>query len=439
MKIFFITLGCKVNQYETQSMREAMIINGFSLATYVEEADVIVFNSCTVTATSDHKVKKLISRARRQNKKAVIVLTGCMTQAFPEVAYNLYDVDVVLGNSNRAELYDSIQNFINTGERVINIKEYTPKSKFDTAVIKHLEKRTRAFIKIEDGCNRFCSYCIIPYARGRVRSKSIEDIIYETESLAKSGHKEIVLVGINLSSYGTDIGTTLFDAISAVGSIDGIKRIRLGSLEPEKLDAQIIKKLATEKKLCPQFHLSLQSGCDETLKRMNRHYTTRDYKEIVNNLRLYFKNSAITTDIMVGFPGETESEFEESFKFAKEIEFAKMHVFAYSRRPGTKADKMSDQVPEEIKAKRSKKMCELEYNLRLSFLKSQIGKASPVLFEVSLKNEFYEGYTPNYIPVRVQSNINLCNSIVDVKFESVTQTSKQIFLIGKGEKNDFVL
>lgn len=439
MKIFFITLGCKVNQYETQIMRESMVINGFSLATCVEEADVIVFNSCTVTATSDHKVKKLINRAKRQNKKAIIVLTGCMTQAFPEVADDLCDVDVVLGNSNRSELYQSIQDFINSGKRVINIKEYTPKSKFDTAVIKHLEKRTRAFIKIEDGCNRFCSYCIIPYARGRVRSKSIQDIILETENLAKFGHKEIVLVGINLSSYGTDTGNTLFDAIHAVSSVNGIQRVRLGSLEPEKLDTQIIKKLATEKKLCPQFHLSLQSGCDETLKRMNRHYSTRDYKEIVSNLRLYFKNSAITTDIMVGFPGETESEFEKSLQFAKEIEFAKMHVFAYSRRPGTKADKMPNQVPEEIKSKRSKKMCELEYNLRLNFLKSQIGKVEPVLFETSLENGFYEGYTLNYIPVQIQSSINICNSIINVKFESVVQTSKQIFLTGKGEKNDFVL
>lgn len=439
MKIFFVTLGCKVNQYETQSMKESMLTRGFFSTTCLEDADVIVFNSCTVTATSDHKVKKLINQARRKNKKAIIVLTGCMTQAFPDIVDKLRDVDVILGNSNRSELYNSIKKFIDTQEKVVNIKQYSQRTTFDTPVVKHMDNRTRAFIKIEDGCNRFCSYCIIPYARGRVRSKSIENIISEAKYLAKSGHKEIVLVGINLSAYGSDTGLDLFDAIHAVASIDGIHRVRLGSLEPEKLDQNVIKKLASEKKLCPQFHLSLQSGCDTTLKRMNRHYTSSEYKTIVENLRNAFENASITTDIMIGFPGETEDEFKKSLNFAKEIAFAKMHVFAYSRRPGTQADKMQNQVPEDIKVKRSKEMCTLEKSLRQNFLESQIGKTEPVLFESFVKKEYYEGYTPNYIPVKVKSNYDLRNKIINVKIQTLGSDSNKIFLIGKGEYNDSIL
>ena len=336
MKVSTITLGCKVNQYETQAMLNQLLQGGFSACQTGEDADIILLNSCTVTSTSDHKVKQTLHKARREHPHAVIVLTGCMPQAFPELAEDLTDADIVLGNSNRSSLLPHILQYLSTRQRIIDIVPHQTKEKFESMSVENFYERTRAFIKIQDGCNRFCSYCIIPYARGRVRSKPLDDLIAEVTQLAEKGYKEIVLTGINLSAFGQDINLHLCDAVEAVCAINGIERVRLGSLEPEQLSEDVIIRLSKQQKLCPQFHLSLQSGCDETLKRMNRHYTTEEYRTIVQNLRNAFDNAAITTDIMVGFPGETEEEFMQSLEFAKEISFSKVHVFAYSQRPEQK-------------------------------------------------------------------------------------------------------
>ena len=403
MNFFIITLGCKVNQYESEVMFEKLSGAGFQNCDRVEDADIVVINSCTVTAVSDQKVRQILHKTRRNNPNAVLVLTGCMPQAFPEVASGYEDADIILGNSNRGELVPAILQFLSDKERVIAIKPYQNHAAFEKMKVKTFHGRTRAFLKIEDGCNRFCSYCIIPYARGRVRSKPLDEIISEVSELSKNGYKEVVLVGINLSSYGQDSGLQLCDAVEAVCQINGIKRVRLGSLEPELMEEEVIKRLAYQEKLCPQFHLSLQSGCNDTLRRMNRHYSAEEYFLIVENLRKHFENAAITTDIMVGFPGETEQEFLESCRFVERVSFAKTHVFPYSKRPGTKAALIEDQVPEVVKKKRSKEMMQITERLKSEFLKSQIGKTEEVLFETTCENGMYEGYTTNYTPVKIRS------------------------------------
>lgn len=415
MKIFFITLGCKVNQYESQAMMNMLSNNGFTQTEEIQNADIIIVNSCTVTSTSDQKVRKTINRAKRNNPNAIIVLTGCMTQANPKISENFLDVDIILGNSNRSLIVPSIINFINTKERIVDIRLYNKNDKFENINIDSFEGRTRAFIKIEDGCNRFCSYCIIPFARGPIRSKSIAEIITEATHLAQAGYKEIVLVGINLSLYGQDINMDLCDAIEAVCSIDKIERVRLGSLEPEKLSLDVIQRIKKQKKLCPQFHLSLQSGCDATLKRMNRHYNTQEYLEIVENLRSNFHNASITTDIMVGFPGETGEEFEISMEFAKKVHFAKMHVFSYSIRPGTKAAIQPNQISNKLKSERNQKMGLLEFEMRKQFLESQIGKTVDVLIESNINGEYQFGYTNNYTPIIIKHKDSLYNNMIKVK------------------------
>lgn len=419
MKIFIITFGCKVNQYESQSILEKFCSAGCVKAESVNTADVIIINSCTVTADSDKKVKKTLHKIRKKNESAIIVLTGCMPQAFPEKAISLVEADIILGNENKNNILTYVINFIENRDKIIKIKDFDSKPNFESTLITNFSERTRAFLKIEDGCNRFCSYCIIPYARGRVRSKSIDEILLETKSLAKNGYKEIVLVGINLSAYGVDIGLTLCDAIEAVCSIDGIERVRLGSLEPERMDKNTIKRLSKQKKLCPQFHLSLQSGCDETLLRMNRHYTSGEYFDIVKNLKKYFENVAITTDVIVGFAGESDEEFENSLNFVAQVGFSKVHVFVYSIRSGTKAADFEDQVDADIKKKRSKKMINITNKMRMKFLDSQIGKVESVLFENCDNNGYFEGYTENYTPVKVKTSANLHSKIVLTKLAKI--------------------
>ncbi len=419
MKFSFITLGCKVNQYESQAMAELLQKSGFFPANHEEKADIVVLNSCTVTATSDQKVRQLLRRARRNNPDAILILTGCMPQAFPDIASRFEEADIVLGNSHRSSLIPALTSYLSHSQRIVDIRPYAPKDKFEALSVHEFHERTRAFVKIEDGCNRFCSYCIIPYARGRVRSKPLEELRQELTQLAQSGYQEVVLVGINLSAYGQDLGLHLCDAVECACDIEGIQRIRLGSLEPEQMDAPVVERLSKQKKLCPQFHLSLQSGCDETLRRMNRHYQTVQYEEIVKNLRRHFTNSAITTDIMVGFPGETEEEFERSLAFAKQIGFAKAHIFCYSPRPGTKAAKDKNQITNAVKEQRSKKMSAVCQETRRQFLQEQIGKREQVLFETTCHNGFYEGYTENYTPVRVSSPIPLCGKILPVEMIQV--------------------
>ena len=329
MNFNIITLGCKVNQYESQAMREDMLKNGFLLSDDRDRADITIVNSCTVTSVSDAKNRKILNRVRRENPDGIVILTGCMPQAFPEESENFSNCDIVLGNAKRAELVPSIYKFLEEKQKFVHITEHIGKGeKYENLSVSSLGEHTRAFIKIEDGCNRFCSYCIIPYARGRVRSKSLEDLKAELIQVAANGYREVVLVGINLSAYGLDEDFDLADAVECACSVDGIDRVRLGSIEPERMDKEMIARLAAQPKFCPQFHLSLQSGCDNTLKAMNRHYNCSEYAEIVTNLRNAFENSSMTTDVMVGFAGETEEDFNASLKFVKSIGFAKVRIHA---------------------------------------------------------------------------------------------------------------
>ncbi len=411
MKFFIITLGCKVNQYESQGILEKLYAANCTKSDSIKCADVIIINSCTVTAESDKKVKKLLHKIRKMNRSAIIVLVGCMPQAFPKKTVSI-EADIILGNSNKNDILKYISDFIKSKNKIIAINDIEKYSKFEDLKITNFNERTRAFLKIEDGCNRFCSYCIIPYARGRVRSKPIEEILLETQNLVKNGYKEIVLVGINLSAYGIDLSLNLCDAIETICSVNGVKRVRLGSLEPEYMDEKVIKRLSRQQKLCPQFHLSLQSGCDETLRRMSRHYNSEDYFKIVKNLRSSFRNAAITTDVMVGFAGESDEEFEKSLSFVKKVGFSKVHVFSYSVREGTRAATFKNQVKSCVKKMRSKIMINETKKDRIEFLKSQVGTIEPVLYESHSKNGVFEGYTPNYTPIKLISNLDLCSQII---------------------------
>lgn len=412
MKIAFFTLGCKVNQYESQAMAERMMNCGFKLVSPNEKADVYVINSCTVTAESDRKTRQTVRRFKRKNPDSIVVLTGCMPQAFPEDAEALKEADIVLGNKNNTRLPELIERYFSCSQRIIEIESHETGDKFAGDSISGFEGRTRAIVKIEDGCNRFCSYCIIPYSRGRVRSKPIEELEAELRTLSNAGFIEIVLVGINLSSYGSDIGLSICDAVELAAGMD-FQRIRLGSLEPDHITDDVIERLAKIEKFCPQFHISLQSGCDNTLKAMNRHYTSSEYKELCDKLRSAFVDTTITTDIMVGFPTESEADFADNVNFAKEIGFEKVHVFPYSPREGTRAAKM-EQIEKSIKEKRSHIMIEETEKIRQSFLKSQIGKTVEVLLETRHDEQFTEGYTKNYTPVKVIGS-HPCGKVVTAK------------------------
>lgn len=416
MKFSVITLGCKVNQYESQVMLDAMMRSGFDYEPNYSLADIVIVNSCTVTAVSDNKALKLLRRIKRENPNSITVLTGCMPQAFPNELKNFESADIIMGNKCRNDLLPLLNKYIKNKERIIKIEPHSDDMKFEKMQVTSFNERTRAFIKIEDGCNRYCSYCIIPYARGPVRSKPIEDLKKELQALADKGYKEVVLVGINLSAYGSDLGgLNLADAVEAACETDGIMRVRLGSLEPERMDDYMISRLSKQPKLCPQFHLSLQSGCDQTLKRMHRHYNTDEYMTIVNNLRKHFDNCAITTDVMVGFPGETDEEFEQSLEFVKRVGFARVHTFAYSRRPGTVADRAENQVSKSDKDKRSKVMISETKKLHQSFLNTQIGKTEQVLFETKRTDGLFEGYTKNYTQVYIKTDEDISNKLINVR------------------------
>ena len=417
MKIAFHTLGCKVNQYETEVMRESFIKSGYTVVPDNAPFDIIVINSCTVTAESDRKTRQTLNRFRKENPEAVIVLTGCMVQAFAEKSKDLTAADIIVGNTDVAKIEKSVHRFLQEGERIFEVSDHKRTERFNTPNIKEFAERTRAYMKIEDGCDRFCTYCIIPTARGFVRSKPITDIKKEAEELAKNGFIEIVLVGINLTSYGKGEDMNLCDAVDAVCEVEGIKRVRLGSLEPDHITDRMLMRFKAQEKFCPQFHLSLQSGCDATLKRMNRHYDTAFYHDLVTRIRNMFPDSAITTDIMVGFAGETEQEFLESINFAKEMGFAKSHIFAYSRRSGTVAYNLKGQISKQEKSNRSKKMIEVTNQTEKEFLEGQIGKTVSVLFETN-ENGFSEGYTKNYTRVKVKTETAHSGEILNVKLIS---------------------
>ena len=418
MLIAFHTLGCKVNQYETQAMRRILEHAGYETTEFSKDApapDVLIINSCTVTGESDRKLRQFIRRCRRLVPQGVLVLTGCMPQAYPNIAAAMPEVDIVLGNAARQDILPRLEEFLAHRQRIVDIpphgKEYEPLE------IDEFQGRTRAFIKIQDGCNRFCSYCIIPYARGRVRSRAPEDIRAELRRLADKGYKEVVLVGINLTAYGQDNGLTIADAVEAACEVEGIERVRLGSLEPDFITEDTIARMKTQPKLCPQFHLALQSGCDATLKRMNRHYTTAEYAQLCARLRHYFPHCAITTDVMVGFPGETDEEFAASLRFVEEMDFSRVHVFAYSRRPGTIADKLPNQVDNSEKARRSKEMIAVCRRTAERYAAQYINTTVPILLETEYPDGTVDGHTDTYVTVRVKTD-KPGGSIVNVAVDS---------------------
>ena len=410
-----MTLGCKVNQYESEVMAELLDHAGYSKAESYGESDINIVNSCTVTATGDVKNRKLIRRIRRENPDSIIILCGCMPQAFADDISAFEGCDIVMGNTSRKNIISLIDEYLMTRQQIIRIGEHQRDEAFEPMRITAFNERTRACIKIEDGCNRFCTYCIIPYARGRVRSKPLDEIRHEAEILAKNGFKEIVLVGINLSAYGQEWELNVYDAVRVVCQTEGIERVRLGSIEPERMTGDILSALAKEPKFCPHFHLSLQAGCDTTLKRMHRHYDTAEYARIVADIRRLFHNPSITTDIMVGFVGESEEDFNTSVGFTDAIGFAKTHVFPYSRRKGTAADKMDGHIDEHLKHERADIMIAHTLEQQRRFMQSQVGLTEPVLFETRSKDGMMEGYTKNYTKVRVKDDRNLSGEIVDVK------------------------
>lgn len=415
MNILFHTLGCKVNQYETEAMREALLNWGHTNDKNLS-VDAVIVNSCTVTAESDRKTRQLVRRMRRENPGAIIALTGCMVQAFPDEAKKLTEADIVIGNRDVTKIVNAINSYDN--KRVFEIDKHQNGDSYNTIGLSNFNERTRAFMKIQDGCDRFCTYCIIPFARGRIRSRAVSDIKAEAQRLAANGYSEIVLVGINLTSYGKGEDYNICDAVDAVCEINGIKRVRLGSLEPDHITDEMLNRFKIQPKFCPQFHLSLQSGCDATLKRMNRHYDSAFYEDLVNRIRNTFTDAAITTDIMVGFAGETDDEFNQSLNFAQKIGFARAHIFAYSRRSGTVAAGLKNQVSNTEKQLRSHQMAEITKQTEIEFLKSQIGNVYPVLFE-NQQNGVAEGYTPNYTRVIIDTEKALTGQIYDVLIKSV--------------------
>lgn len=410
MKVLFYTQGCKVNQYETQAMRRIMEEQGFETGEYgldaiKEESFVIVINSCTVTGESDRKLRQFLRRVRRHHPGSVIVLTGCMPQAFPDTAKSYAQADIVIGNSSRSSLPETIKRYLTERRRIFEIKSH--ENRFEPLTVDSFQGRTRAFVKIEDGCDRYCSYCIIPYARGHVRSKPLTEIVGELESLANKGFLEVVLVGINLTSYGREWGGSIYDAVKAACSVPGISRVRLGSIEPYSMTPEVIEKLSSFDKICPQFHLSLQSGCAATLRRMNRHYTPSEYLRVCEELRKHFRDCALTTDVMVGFPGEDQDEFNQSLSFVKSVGFSHVHIFAYSRRPGTPAAKAQNQVSGAEKARRSQIMADVCRETRDAYLDGWVGRETEVLIE-SHDGGGAEGYSPQYFPVNIDSPSDDC-------------------------------
>ncbi len=415
MKVKFITLGCKTNYYESQAMSELFRQKGYEIAEKGETGDIYVINTCTVTGTGAQKSRQHIRRAKKENPNSIVAVTGCFAQTEPEKASSIEGVDIVIGTAEKGRIVECVERAIE-GEKLTLNTDMTNFRDYEELCITGEQSRIRATIKIEDGCDNFCSYCIIPYARGRVRSRKPENILKEVTELAKKGYPEIVLTGIHLDSYGKDFGyeTTLIDVIEMIEKIDGIERIRLGSLEPVIITDDFVNRTKKLKKLCPHYHLALQSGCDETLKRMNRHYTTADYEKAVKLLRENIPDVSFTTDVMVGFPGESDEEFISSYNFCKKIGFMQMHVFKYSIRKGTRAAAMKNQIPEKIKEARSEKMLELAKQMNDEFYRSYIGKKVLVLVEEKTSGGKYHATLPNYMDVYIKSDTDISNSFKEI-------------------------
>ena len=424
-KVSFYTLGCKVNQYETNAMAQKFKEAGYEIVDVNDDiSDICVVNTCTVTNMSDRKSRQILRKVKEKNQDAIIAAVGCYAQVAKDDLQKMPEIDIVLGNEEKANIVKYVEEFIsNKDNKIVEIEDIASKKEFeDMGQITYTEK-TRAVIKVQDGCNQFCSYCIIPYARGRVRSRKMDSIIQEITQIAQKGIKEVVITGIHVASYGRDFGNEngLIELLEKINEIDGIHRIRLGSLEPKIITEEFMQRLIKLEKMCHHFHLSLQSGCDETLKRMNRKYNTAEIKEIVERLRRYYDDVILTTDIIVGFPGETEEEFEKTYQFLKEIKLYKMHVFQYSPRKGTRAAVMPNQVVGNIKEERSRKLIELSNENQKRYNEMLIGKEVEVLFEdqaIEEKKKYFKGHTQNYILVKYETDENLENTLKSVKIKS---------------------
>ena len=420
-KVAFYTLGCKVNQYETEAMLELFEKEGYEKAETEDYADVYVINTCTVTHMSDRKSRQYIRRMKKKNPDAIIAVVGCYSQVSPEEILSIDEVNLVMGTNDRKKIVEEVKK-IDASRKVSTVDDIMKVKAFEEIEINKTNGKTRAFMKIQDGCDRYCSYCIIPYARGRVRSRDLESIVKEVENLASNGYKEVVLTGIHVASYGKDIKDSdikLLDVIKQINDIEGIERIRLSSVEPILFTDEFVEAVSTMDKVCPHYHLSLQSGCDETLKRMKRRYTTEEYKAIVDRLRAAIPNVSITTDVIVGFPGETNEEFDKTYEFLKDIELTHMHVFKYSPRKGTPAATMENQVDPSTKHDRSEKLLQLNEENFNKFGQKMLDKEFNVLFEQKGGDNKYEGLREKHVKVIVESDNDISEQILKVKIKDV--------------------
>jgi len=428
MKVAFSTLGCRVNVYESEAMTEKFIKDGYEVVSFEEFSDVYVINTCTVTNMGDKKSRQMISRARRKNPEAVVAVVGCYSQIASEEVSQIEGVDVVLGTRNKGDIVYWVNRAREERKQVIEVNDVLRNNQFEELSIEEYQDKTRAFLKIQDGCNRFCSYCLIPFARGAVCSKAPEKVMNEVKELARNGFKEIILSGVHTASYGVDLegNWTLVALLEEIDKVEGIERIRIGSIDPTFFSEGVIERITKLKKICPHFHLSLQSGCNATLKRMNRHYTAEDYKIVVENLRKFMPQVSITTDIIVGFPGETEEEFNATYEFLNHIKLAKTHIFKYSPRKGTKAADMEFQVDGNIKEQRSSKLIALNTKNEKEFMDKFVNHNMDVLYEEEVKGKthYYIGYTPNYIKVQTYSEkYNLEGKILPTKLVATESES----------------
>ncbi|MGO3167787.1 tRNA (N(6)-L-threonylcarbamoyladenosine(37)-C(2))-methylthiotransferase MtaB [Senegalia sp. (in: firmicutes)] len=415
--VSFYTLGCKVNQYETDAIAESFRNNGYNINNHNEKSDVYVINTCSVTNLGERKSRQFIRKSKKENPQAIICVIGCYAQISPEEVSNIAGVDLIIGTKEKNRIVELCEKAKNENTKINIVENVMDINKFEELDANSIQENTRAYIKIQEGCNQFCSYCIIPYARGPIRSRDFENIIKEAKTLVDKGFKELVLTGIHVASYGKDLGEiSLIDVIEEVHKIQGLKRIRLSSIEPMLITDEFMKRLSRLTKICPHFHLSLQSGSDTVLFRMNRKYNTKQYKERVEIIRAFMPDAAITTDIIVGFPGETKEEFEETYEFVKEIKFANVHVFKYSKREGTPAAEKKDQIHGTIKNDRSKKLIDLAEEQSKDFMKKFLNKEKDILIESTSRKEGYmEGYTDNYIRVAIKASKELENEIIDTK------------------------
>lgn len=425
-KVALHNLGCKVNAYETEAMQEMLENNGYEIVPFAEGADIYIINTCTVTNMADRKSRQMLHRAKKMNPDAIVVAAGCYVQAKEETGEVDECIDVIIGNNRKKDLIQILAQYEEEKARVKKVViDINHTKEYEEMHLSKTAEHTRAYIKVQDGCNQFCTYCIIPFARGRVRSRTKEDVIREVKDLSKNGYKEVVLTGIHLSSYGVDLeDETLLSLILAVHEVEGIERIRLGSMEPRIITEEFARTIAALPKMCPHFHLSLQSGCDETLRRMNRRYTSEEYYEKCQLLRKYFKNPALTTDVIVGFPGETEEEFEKSMAFVDKVDFYETHIFKYSKRQGTKAAVMENQVPEQIKTVRSNRMLQMDAVKREKYEAQFVGTEVEVLMEESIQMHgkiFQVGHTKEYVKVALETNENLQNQMIRLEIGGLSQ------------------